>query len=1231
MEPTTAVTAHGTSRARTASLLARILLATLVTLALDALPAGAAPGDIDTVIGGPGFGPAREVSMSGPIAARGNRLYVADEKVVRLVDLDSGVASIFAGTGTFGGDRGDGGPAELAEFSYLKDVALDAAGNVYVADDGGSRIRRIDAATGIVSTVAGGDRCYLGDDGCSILDSFVQPSGLAIDSTGNLYFAHGYTVFRVDAGSDQAVHVAGNGSIWASGDGGPATAAGLVPFELAVDTSDGLLIADAENGRIRRVDSTTGIITTVAGNEDFDQEPSEGRLATDVNLHYPYALAAAADGGFLFYGRTNTLWHVDPVTGALRRVAGNGSPYTSGDGGPATDAGVAFTADLALNEASDIFLDGLGQIRRVSGETGTISTVAGTGDRLPDDDGRPATSIQLDEARALAVDANGNVLVADARMVRRMDAATGTIETLAGGLEIGGSGDGGPARDARFYDLAGIAVDASGNVYVSDSEEGRVRRIDAATGIIETIAGAGTGGAGDGGPALAARLSIPGGLALDRSGGLLIADSGSRRVRRIDLATGLISTIAGGPQFGVPIDGALATASPLLGPSAIAVAANGDVYLSDGAESWILRIDATTGVLSIVAIASRNQPGLDPSGILGIALTSSGYLYVPQPSFNQVVRVDLARGEVARVAGGPLASPAPGTRFAGDGGSALSARLFNPSAVALDASGNLLIADRYHARIRRVEATPLCGDGVLGSGEACDDANRTAGDCCSPTCQVESAATVCRPAVGPCDVAESCSGSSTICPADVRVASGEACPDDGNVCTSDVCDGAGSCTHPDTSGPCDDGTFCNGADSCAGGACSVHAGDPCAGGPECARSCDELADSCNASAGRPCQDDGSICSEDVCDGSGACIHPPARGGAVCRASAGDCDVAEACDGASPLCPADALKPATVVCRATTGACDLPESCSGSDAACPVDRFAPASTVCRGAVGECDLAERCSGGGPTCPGDGRAASGTPCSPDGLPCTADVCDGTGAGCTHPAGNAGTECRASGSICDVAERCDGIAAECPADTGIADGDADGECDGDDPCTNVGGRQDFASPPRSRVVLTRLDTTSRDDTAKVTAFFTLPEGRRFADLLPLVDGARIVIERADGTRALDASLPAGAYSSALRSGWTTARSGRAWTFVDRRGTANGIVKLVVTDRDRAASPRQVQVVVTGKNGRHPVAPGDLPVQVVLVLGDAADAAAGLCGESAFRAGACVLTGSGSRLVCTQ
>ena len=153
-----------------------------------------------------------------------------------------------------------------------------------------------------------------------------------------------------------------------------------------------MLIADAENGRIRRVDSTTGIITTVAGNDDDEQEPSEGRLATDVNLNYPYALAAAADGGFLFYGRTNTLWHVHPVTGLLRRVAGNGSPYTSGDGGPATDAGVGFTAHLASNEAADVFLDGLGQIRRVSGETGIISTVAGTGDRLPEDDGRPATS-----------------------------------------------------------------------------------------------------------------------------------------------------------------------------------------------------------------------------------------------------------------------------------------------------------------------------------------------------------------------------------------------------------------------------------------------------------------------------------------------------------------------------------------------------------------------------------------------------------------------------------------------------------------------------------------------------------------------------------------------------------------------------------------------------------------------------------------------------------------------
>lgn len=1245
----------------TAKALASTLLATLFTLALDAFPAAAAPGDIDTLIGGSGVGPAREVSMYGQMAARDNRVYIADQRVVRLVDLDTGEATIFAGTGAFGGHRGDGGPAELAEFTYLYDVALDAAGDVFVADGGGGRIRRIDAMTGIVSTVAGGDGCDLLEDGCSVLESFMQPSRLAIDSTGALYFVHGNSVFRIDAGSAQAVHVAGNGSPWFGGDGGPATLASLVPFELALDASDTLLIADAENGRIRRVDSITGIITTVAGNDDFYQEPSEGRLATDVNLAFPYALTPARDGGFLFYGRPNTLWRVDPISHTLLRVAGNGSPYTSGDGGSARDAGVGFTADLATNDASDIFLNSLNLIRRVSGETGTISTVAGTGDRLPNDDGRAASSIQLDEPRSIAVDARGNVLVADRRMVRRMDAITGTIETLAGGIEIGSTGDGGPARAARFRELGGIAVDASGNVYISDSEARRVRRIDAVTGIIETIAGAGQGG--DGGPALTAQLSHPRGLALDRSGGLLIADPGARRVRRIDLATGLISTTAGGPQYGLPVDGALATVSPLLGPSAIDVAANGDVYLSDGTENWILRIGATTGTLSVVAIASRN---LWSGYASGIAVTSSGFLYVPQPGLNQVARVDLERREVVRIAGGSTATPVPGFRFAGDGGPAIDARLNGPSAVALDTSGNLLVVDTYHARVRRIDAPPLCGDGVLGSGETCDDDNRVAGDCCSPTCQLESPATICRPASGLCDVAETCSGSSSACPPDVLAASGKSCLDDGNVCTSDVCDGAGTCMHPNNSVTCDDGRFCNGSDSCSGGTCSVHAGDPCEGGSECAGSCDELIDSCNAPAGSPCQDDGSVCSDDVCDGSGACIHPAAHGGVLCRAAAGDCDVAEACDGASPVCPGDAMKPATSVCRTSSGVCDVSELCTGSDAACPSDRVASASTVCREAAGECDVAEQCTGSGRTCPVDRRVAAGTSCGPDGLLCTEDVCDGISTGCTHRAGNAGVTCRAaedvcdvaeicdgenascppdvrrpasavcrpSSGVCDLAETCDGTRAPCPHDSGVADTDADGSCDAQDPCTNVGGARDFLSPPRSTVVLSKVhtDLDPANDGLKLTAFLVLPDGRLFAALRPHMHGARIVLEGDAGGHVLDVTLPPGVYSAATRYGWRPSGGGKAWTYLDRRAVPlRGIVKLTLTDRARASAPRQVKLGVSGKKGAYPVTPADLPLRAIITLGDASDAAAGLCGESSYESTSCAFNQAGSQMVCTR
>ncbi len=246
--------------------------------------------------------------------------------------------------------------------------------------------------------------------------------------------------------------------------------------------------------------------------------------------------------------------------------------------------------------------------------------------------------------------------------------------------------------------------------------------------------------------------------------------------------------------------------------------------------------------------------------------------------------------------------------------------------------------------------TPICGDGLVRGSEQCDDRNQISGDCCSSACQVETpgsacpddgsacttdtcsaagtclhtagnAGTTCRPAAGDCDQAETCSGTATTCPTDAKVAGGTACADDGNTCTDDVCDGsANACTHPANSLPCDDGLFCNGADNCAASACTQHAGDPCNGGAVCDDLCNEDGDDCAQPAGTGCTADGNPCTNDVCDGAGACGVANAAGcddglfctvsdtcsGGACVGMPRNCDdgdlcTADSCDEAADAC------------------------------------------------------------------------------------------------------------------------------------------------------------------------------------------------------------------------------------------------------------------------------------------------------------------------------------------
>jgi hypothetical protein len=281
-----------------------------------------------------------------------------------------------------------------------------------------------------------------------------------------------------------------------------------------------------------------------------------------------------------------------------------------------------------------------------------------------------------------------------------------------------------------------------------------------------------------------------------------------------------------------------------------------------------------------------------------------------------------------------------------------------------------------------VSQAQVCGDGLVTAGESCDQgpANGQPTSCCTAACAFRGAGNTCRSSAGVCDVAETCTGGAGTCPADAFAATSVVCRSSAGVC--DV------------------------AESCPGG------------GPNCPSDAKQPATT-------PCTSDGNPCSLDECDGSNpTCQHPAGNAGALCRSSAGVCDVAETCTGASTSCPTDAFQATTVVCR--------------------------------NAAGECDVAESCPGSGPSCPADAKETGGTPCTSDGNPCTVDACDGSSNACQHPAGNAGAVCRSAAGVCDVAETCTGASAPCPTDgfepSTTTCRSAGGVCDVAEQCTGSG-----------------------------------------------------------------------------------------------------------------------------------------------------------------------------------
>ncbi|MGD0869192.1 MAG: IPT/TIG domain-containing protein [Bryobacteraceae bacterium] len=518
-------------------------------------------------------GPALAAELHSPedvaVDSSGN-VYIADSAnaVIREITASTGIINYIAGnvtaptsgavTGTPNvGYSGDGAAANLAGLVEPFALALDSSGEVYFAENGDSRIRKIDTK-GNISTIAGnGTAGYSGDGSTGTNAELNFPTGVAVDSSGNVYIADlvNLRIRKLTSGGTIST-VAGNGKYSYSGDGGQATSAQLnTPQAVAADSSGNLYIADTVNNVVRKV-TAAGVISTIAGNGTAGSG-GDGGAATSAQLHSPQGIAVDANGGIYIADTQNA--RVRKITnGTINTVAGSGTAGFGGDSGAATSAQLNIPAGLAVDGAGNLYIADFSnnRVRKVT-PGGTITTLAGNGLEGYSGDGGPATGAQLATPVGLATDSSGNVYIADTgNNAVRVVNSSGIVSTVAGNGLAGYSGDGGPAVSAMVGNPSGVALDASGNLYISDGSV-RVRKVYS-SGFINTIAGNGTRGySGDGGVGPFATMSGPAGIALASNGNLYIADSGNSAVREL---------LLGG--FQIKIAAVANAASNLAGPVA---------------------------------------------------------------------------------------------------------------------------------------------------------------------------------------------------------------------------------------------------------------------------------------------------------------------------------------------------------------------------------------------------------------------------------------------------------------------------------------------------------------------------------------------------------------------------------------------------------------------------------------------------------------------------------------
>lgn len=641
------------------------------------------------------FSIATELYPGGITFDNNDNAYITDtyHHVIYRVEGKTKVIKVIAGTGTEG-YSGDGGPAIQAMVNSPGEIVMDSKGNLIFADTRNNVVRMI-TPSGYISTIAGnGTDIFQGNSAIATKVALSAVGSLAIDKNDNIFLTGNYRVLKIDSRTGMISSVAGNGQVGFAGDNGPAIDAILNAVAgIGCAPNGDLYIADKFNYRLRKISASTGIITTVAGNGTNNMPGAEGVPATSTQLE-PSAVSIDAEGViYVTEASVNRVRKIDS-NNIITDVSGKGYAEYSGDFDLAQKAGLYYPDVVAFDSEGNIYITESMHVRKIMKSTNIIETFAGQViSFLYTGDGNIATAASLHSPWGLAISDSGDIFISEDGAIRKIDASTNIISTVL----------------SDVFSPHQLIFGNEDELYFAEGGYHTIKKVNLTTGTVDVVAGEpsaiGSYG-GDGGLAVNANFWSPAAMAFDNEGNLIICDTGNHLIRKVDKITGIVTAIAGTATAGYAGDGGPATSAELNGPRGVAIDANGDIYITDGENQVIRKIANDTGI--ITTIAGSGEAGYSGDG--GPA-TSAKMIFPDQlviDNINKVLycveygnhlirKIDLTTNIITTFAGTGVGG------YSGDHGPATAATFYLPRGIVLDKHGNVYIADGNGA-VRKVQS-----------------------------------------------------------------------------------------------------------------------------------------------------------------------------------------------------------------------------------------------------------------------------------------------------------------------------------------------------------------------------------------------------------------------------------------------------------------------------------------------------------------------------------------------